>query len=167
LGLSSVATVHKHVSHLVQKGYVRRTWNQNRSIELVESRDRLGAAQVPLTGTIPPGAAPLAPRGAETVSVPAEMLRDPTFGFALRVVGDSMGEEGLRDGDCLLLERRDAADGDTVLVLVDGREPFLGRYRRKDTRVVLEPHDPRSSPLLTDLEKAQIKGVVVGLIRKY
>jgi repressor LexA len=167
LGLSSVATVHKHVSHLVQKGYVRRTWNQNRSIELVESRDRQGTVQVPLKGTVPEGGGAAGTRDADAVSVPAEMFVDPAAGFALRVAGDSLTDEWLRDGDRLLLERREAGEGATVLALVDGRDTVLARYRVQESRVVLEPLGARANPVLSDPQRVRIRGVVVGMIRKY
>jgi len=167
LGLSSVATVHKHVSHLVQKGYVRRTWNQNRSIELVEASERQGAVLVPLEGRLPSTGAGSEGQASDTLAVPVEMLQDPAAGFALQVTGNELGGERLQDGDYLLLERRDPHDGETVVALVDQRENVLGRYRLAESRVVLEPRGSHSSPVLADPERVHVRGVVVGMIRRY
>jgi repressor LexA len=167
LGLSSVATVHKHVSHLVQKGYVRRTWNQNRSIELVEAGERRGAVLIPLEGRLPSAGAGSEGQATDTVAVPVEMLQDPAVGFALQVAGNTLAEELLQDADFLILERRDPRDGESVVVLVDERDNVLGRYRLAESRVVVEPRGSHSSPVLADPERIHVRGVVVGMIRKY
>ena len=155
LGLSSVATVHKHVSHLVQKGYVRRAWNQNRSIELVESRERSGAIRIPVEGSIAAGAPLEDPPAAEGVAVPAEMIRDESAAFALRARGDGLRGEQIRDGDLLVLERRtDSAEGRTVLVLARGGDAEL---RRMDGTL-------RNAAAAGEVDVA---GLLVGVIRTF
>lgn len=168
LGLSSVATVHKHVSHLVEKGLVRRVWNQNRSIELVDDADRRGAVGLPLLGRIPAGRPLEAVPTHETIAVPSELVSGRGRTYVLKIQGDSMVGEHIRDGDYVILEeRRVARDGETVVALVDGSEATLKRIFRDGIHVRLEPSNPSMSPLLLPAERVQVQGVVVGLIRKY
>jgi len=168
LGLSSVATVHKHVTHLVQKGLVRRTWNQNRSIELVESPEGPAAVRLSLAGTIAAGSPLEAIENPETISVPADMVRSAEDSFVLRVRGDSMIDEQIRDGDYVIAERRDVPrDGDTVIALIDESEATLKRYRRDGLVVRLEPANPTMGPILVPADRVRVQGVVVGVLRKY
>lgn len=168
LGLSSVATVHKHVTHLVEKGYVRRVWNQNRSIELTRESDRAGALHVPLMGTIAAGQPLEAVPTAETIAVPSDMVAGRGRTFVLKIRGDSMIDEHIRDGDYVVIEERKvASEGETVVALVDGHEATLKRFFRDGPRVRLEPANPAMKPLLFDAERVRIQGAVVGLIRKY
>jgi repressor LexA len=168
LQLSSVATVHKHVSHLVQKGYARRAWNQNRSIELVDERETPSALRLPLSGTIAAGAPLEAVPVTESLAVPADMVRDPAHTFALRVRGDSMVDEQIRDGDFILVEQRRAArDGETVVALIDEAEATLKRLRRDGSTVRLEPANASMTPIVLSAERVRVQGVVVGVLRKY
>ena len=167
LGLSSVATVHKHVSHLVDKGYARRNWNQNRSIELTEA-DLSGLARLPLCGTIAAGLPLEAVPTDESISVPRELVRDRSKSFVLRVQGDSMIDEQIRDGDFVIVEERStASDGETVVALVAGTEATLKRFYRQGREVRLQPANPTMQPILVPAEQVTIQGVVVGVIRRY
>jgi len=155
LGLSSVATVHKHVSHLVQKGFVRRAWNQNRSIELVESRERVGAIQLPVEGRVSPGGGLEALQDTEEVAVPLAMIREESAAFALRAGGDGWREEMIRHGDLLVLERGvEIAEGEIVLVLstegTTGLRRFGGTLRDA-----------------AEAGEARVVGVLVGVVRTY
>ena len=168
LGLSSVATVHKHISHLVQKGYVRRAWNQNRSIELVEGGKGGGAIQLPLSGTIAAGKPLEAVQTSEAISVPGDMVKDSSNSYVLRVQGDSMIDEQIRDGDYVVVERRAVADdGETVVALIEGSEATLKRLYRESSMVRLQPANPKMNSIVIPAEKVRIQGVVVGVIRKY
>ncbi len=168
LQLSSVATVHKHVSHLVQKGFVRRAWNQNRSIEIVDDEAGAAAVRVPLSGTIAAGAPLEAVPSSETIGVPAEFVRDRANTFVLKVQGDSMINEQICDGDFVILERRRVArDGETVVALIDGTEATLKGFYREGTRIRLQPANSSMKPLLVPADKVEIQGVVVGVIRRY
>jgi repressor LexA len=167
LGLSSVATVHKHVSHLVQKGYVRRAWNQNRSIELVEP-EGAGVARLPLSGTIAAGQPLEAVETSESINVPVDMVRDSRNAYVLRVQGESMIDEQIRDGDFVVVERREVAEpGDTVVALIEGSEATLKRFYPEGGHVRLQPANPQVKPIVIPADKVRIQGVVVGVLRKY
>jgi repressor LexA len=169
LGLSSVATVHKHVSHLVEKGLVKRVWNQNRSIDLVEPpRAEASPATLPLLGTIAAGSPLEAVPSDETIDVPADMVPGRGAGYVLRVRGDSMIDEQIRDGDFVVVEERSVVrDGETVVALVDGHEATLKRLFREGSAVRLQPANPTMGPLVVPAERVQVQGVVVGVIRRY
>jgi len=167
LGLSSVATVHKHVSHLVEKGLVRRVWNQNRSIDLV--RETTGKAMdLPLVGTIAAGVPLEAVPTTETLTVPADMVSGRGRTFVLKIQGESMIGEQIREGDYVIIEERQLArDGETVVALVDGTDATLKRFYREGPTVRLQPSHPTMAPIVLPADRVQIQGVVVGLIRKY
>jgi repressor LexA len=168
LGLSSVATVHKHVSHLVEKGLVRRVWNQNRSIELVNGESGGRAMDLPLVGTIAAGTPLEAIPTAETITVPADMVSGRGRTFVLRIQGESMTGEHIRDGDYVIIEERQTArDGETVVALVDGSDATLKRFFRDGATVRLQPAHPTMAPIIVPADRVHVQGVVVGLIRKY
>lgn len=168
LGLSSVATVHKHVSHLVEKGFVTRGWNQNRSIELVDESDGAGVVRVPLAGAIAAGHPLDAVSTDESIAVPADMVRGHGRTFVLKVQGDSMIDEQIRDGDLVVVEERSLArDGETVVALVDGAEATLKRFYAENGTVRLQPANTSMSPIVLPAERVRVQGVVVGVLRKY
>ena len=167
LGLSSVATVHKHVTHLVEKGLVRRVWNQNRSIELVDSAAGR-ALDLPLVGTIAAGTPLEAVPTTETITVPADMVSGRGRTFVLKIHGDSMTGEHIREGDYVVIEERQTArDGETIVALVDGADATLKRFYRDGAIVRLQPSHPTMPPIVLAADRVQVQGVVVGLIRKY
>ena len=105
---------------------------------------------------------------AETISVPAELVKDQANTFVLRVQGDSMINEQIRDGDYVIVEQRDAADdGETVVALIDGSEATLKRLYRESSMVRLQPSNSEMSSIIVPAEKVRVQGVVVGVIRKY
>ena len=168
LGLSSVATVHKHVTHLVEKGYVRRAWNQNRSIELAEDEAGAGAVSLPLAGTIAAGKPLEAVRTSETLNVPSDMVAGRGRSYVLLVRGDSMIDEHIRDGDYVIVEARSTArDGETVVALIDGNEATLKRFYHEGERIRLQPANPSMEALRVPSTRVQIQGVVAGVIRKH
>ncbi len=167
LGLSSVATVHKHVTLLVEKGYVRRTWNQNRSIEMTEP-EAAGSVNLSLYGTIAAGKPLEAVPTDERICVPADMVRERSNSYVLRVQGDSMIDEQIRDGDFVIIEDREApGHGETVVALIDGTEATLKRFYRDGPTVRLEPANSEMKPMNFPAERVRIQGVAVGVIRKY
>lgn len=168
LGLSSVATVHKHVTHLVEKGLVRRSWNQNRSIELVQEGPALEAAEIPLLGSIAAGQPLEAVENPESVAVPMALVEGRARTFALQVRGDSMIEEHIRDGDLVIIEeRKDARNGETVVALIDESDATLKTFFLEGDTVRLQPANHTMDPIRVPAGQVRVQGVVVGLIRTF
>jgi len=165
-GLASVATVHKHVQHLVEKGYLRKAWNRSRSVEPAE--EAAAAVALPLLGTVSAGAPIEAIEVREHLEVPASLVPAGRECFALRVRGDSMIEEQIRDGDVIVVEsRREARDGETVVALVRGADATLKKWFRRGREVRLQPANPRMGPIDLPAADVEVRGVVRGLIRRY
>lgn len=165
--LSSLATVHKHLTNLEEKGLIRRKWNFSRAIEVVPQRKKAGAVELPLLGYVAAGS-PIEPlENAESFSVPEEFVRRQTT-FALRVKGDSMIEDGIRDGDYIVVEERQTADnGETVVALVNGDATVKKFYRDTGGQIRLEPANERLAPIIASEHDVAIRGVVVAVMRKY
>ncbi|MCZ6599478.1 MAG: transcriptional repressor LexA [Acidobacteria bacterium] len=167
LGLSSVSTVHKHVSHLLEKGLLRRGWNQNRSLEPVRFERRPRAAVIPLVGIVAAGRPIEAIEDVETLEIPESFLgRGETY--ALRVAGESMIDEGIRDGDFVIVERRrKARNGEVVVALIDGEEATLKTFRQEGARVRLIPANKSMKPMVFAARRVEITGVVTGVLRHF
>ena len=175
MGLSSLATVHKHVLTLERKGFLRRGYNQSRSIEpgpryLQEARrarqDR-ARAELPLLGRIAAGQPVEALEQPSTIS-----LGDFTGNkdvFVLQVKGDSMIEEHILDGDFILVEKTShAADRDIVVALVGGSETTLKRFHREpDGRIRLQPANARMKPIFVAPDQLAIQGRLLAVLRRY
>lgn len=170
LELASLATVHKHISVLESKGYLKRGFNQSRSLELApkyleEQRPR-GLPEVPLLGRIAAGAP------VETVEQ-KETLNFADFAgsgntFALEVRGDSMIDDHICDGDLILVERvQQALDGDIVVALVAGSETTLKRFYREGEMVRLQPANSALNPIVAPAQDVQIQGRLLAVLRKY
>lgn len=167
-GLSSPATVHKHLTNLEAKGLIRRDAHRSRAIEVLEGAGpRLEAVELPLAGLIAAGEPLAAVEVPETIAVPPEMVgRGRTF--VLRVKGDSMVDEHILDGDYIIVEeRREARDGEVVVALVDGEEATLKKLFREIDHIRLQPANPAMAPIRVSAERLQIQGVVIGVLRKY
>ena len=167
-GLSSLATVHKHLTNLQEKGFIRRAWNKRRSVELVPTRLDSRALEIPLSGNVAAGAPIEALVTNETVSVPDDLVRRPEATYALRVRGESMIDEQIRDGDIVIVEgRRTANNGEMVVALVRGFDVTLKKFYRDNGRIRLQPANAMIQPIVVDADQVQIQGVVVGVLRKY
>nr|MEE4268494.1 transcriptional repressor LexA [Candidatus Krumholzibacteria bacterium] len=168
-GLSSAATVHKHVSLLVEKGYLNRERrNASRDMVVVESRPtESGMVRIPLLGTVAAGLPIEALTVHEEINLPEEWLgRGRTF--ALRVRGDSMIDEQIRDGDTVVVEARDMArNGETVIALVDGERATVKQYHREGANIRLQPANPAVPVLILPEDRVQVQGVVVGVLRRF
>lgn len=166
-GLSSVATVHKHVRHLVDKGYLRRERrNASRDIEVVVS-DGSGLATIPLLGTVAAGRPIEALAEHEQLRVPEEWLGKGRT-YALKVRGDSMIDEQIRDGDTVVVEARETArNGETVIALVDGESVTVKQYFRDGAQIRLMPANPAFPVLSFSEERVAVQGVVIGVLRRY
>ncbi len=170
--LSSVATVHKHVKHLVDKGYLRKAWNRSRSVEPVPDEQAEASVQLPILGTVAAGCPieAIEPDAgtAETYAVPAQMTSGSKDHYVLRVRGDSMIEDQICDGDLVVIEgKREARNGETVVALVDGTEATLKRFYRSGAQIKLVPANQTMSPMEFHASQVEIRGVVRGLIRQF
>jgi repressor LexA len=167
-GLSSLATVHKHLTNLQKKGVVKRDWNRSRGLELVPTQVTVKAVELPLLGRVAAGSPIEAITASETIFVPEDMVgrRDT---YVLQVKGDSMIDEQIRDGDFVIVEnRRTARDGEMVIALVDGDSATLKKlYREGGGTVRLQPANARLKPIYLDQDRLRIQGVVIGVLRKY
>ena len=167
-GLSSLATVHKHLTNLQEKGFIKRAWNRSRSVEMVPTRTRrprgrAAAARV----TSPPACRSKRSPSNETIAVPEDLVgkRDT---YVLRVRGDSMIDEQIRDGDFVVVEDRKTADnGEMVIALLGGSDVTLKKFYREDGHIRLQPANAAMQPIFVDPDQVQIQGVVVGVMRKY
>lgn len=168
-GFQSLATVHEHLTNLERKGYIRRTYNESRSIEVLPPRGTAGATEVPLLGLVAAGAPIEAVVHGETLSVPDQMLSRRGPNYALRVRGNSMIDDHIVDGDFVVIHGRQAADnGEMVIALVNGSEATVKRYYREAGGWVrLQPANPNVQPLRLPETDVMIQGVVVGVIRRY
>ena len=166
-GLSSLATVHKHLTNLQDKGFIRRAWNRSRSVELVPTRMGGRALDLPLLGYVAAGAPIEAVVSNETVTVPEDLVgtRDT---YALRVRGNSMIDEQIRDGDLVVVEDRQTAhNGEMVIALLEGAEVTLKKFYRENGHIRLQPANDAVAPIIMRADKVQVQGVVVGVMRRY
>lgn len=166
-GLSSLATVHKHLGNLQEKGFIKRAWNRSRSVELVPTGAGGRAVEIPLQGYVAAGDPIEAVVSPETVAVPDAFLGARAT-YALRVRGRSMIDEQIRDGDLVIVEdRKTAENGEMVIALLDGSEVTLKTFHRERGRIRLQPANPALEPLVVDADRVQVQGVVIGLMRRY
>ena len=174
LKLTSLATVHKHITTLEKKGFIRRGYNQSRSIEILQLPkspkeqviDRR-AQELPLVGRIAAGRPLEAVEERETLS-----LGDFTHGgnsFALKVKGSSMIEDHIMDGDFVVCEQTQVANaGDIVVALIGDSEATLKRfYREPAGKIRLQPANSEMAPIFVAASDLKIQGRVIGVLRKY
>jgi repressor LexA len=183
-GYSSYGTVYKHLKLLQDKGFLRRDWNQKRGIELIRAiPGGPGEGQpgsdfdLPFYGRIAAGRPIEAMAGNERVTVPAHLLsgRSGIAGgasaaadhYVLRVVGDSMVEDGIHDGDFVIVLRREVAEPGEMVVALVGDEATLKRFYPEGAMVRLQPANPNMQPFRVPARDVRVQGVVVGLMRKF
>jgi repressor LexA len=186
-GFSSYGTVYKHLSLLEKKGLIRRDWNQKRGVEVVdppsssapetrsgdsrrdarpEPASSAHARDLPLFGYIAAGRPLGVEVGDETITVP-EHLTSRGENYVLKVRGDSMVDDGILDGDLVIIARRERADnGEMVVANVNG-EVTLKRLYREGERVRLQPANSMMSPIYAAARDVAVQGVVVGLMRRF
>jgi repressor LexA len=165
--LGSLATVHKHLQNLERKGHIRRLPNRSRALEVTPRDGTRSTVQVPLLGRVAAGI-PLEPvEVPESVALPEELLgRGDTF--ALRVQGDSMKDDGILDGDVVVIESRATVEnGATVVALVRGEATLKRFFRAERGKVRLMPANERIAPILAAAEDVEVRGEVVALLRRY
>ncbi len=166
-GLRSMATVHKHVSNLESKGVIRRRWNHSRAIEVVRPERRTEAIELPLLGRVAAGHPIEAIEGTDTVEVPASLVRRSNT-FVLQVQGESMIEEGILDGDLVVVEENPTpGNGQMVVASVDGEATMKRMFREADGSIRLQPANPAFEPIIVRDGDLQMRGVVVAVMRTY
>jgi repressor LexA len=184
LDLKSKSGVHRLISALEERGFIRRLPNRARALEVVrlpESRPSATVTpirpvatapandtiEIPLHGRIAAGTPIEALQGTDAFPVPAALL-GPGEHYALEVSGDSMVEEGILDGDFALIRKVDSArDGEIVVALIDDEEATLKTYRREGRMIRLDPANSRYEPQRYDESRVRIQGRLAGLIRRY
>ena len=169
LGLSSLATVHEHLEALVKKKVIKRYQGAVRGIKVLDQKiaAALEGIELPLVGYIAAGQPLEAIEDPnDTVSVSSSMLSGKKRAFVLQVRGDSMLEEGILDGDYVVVEQQNVAqNGDIVVALLDNGLATLKRFFREPNRIRLEPANAKMAPIYAT--KVQIQGRVVGVVRRY
>jgi repressor LexA len=168
-GFHSLATVHEHLTNLERKGYIRRTHNESRAIEIIPPKGQTGATELPLLGLVAAGEPIEAISGNDTIAVPDELIPRRGRSYVLKVRGDSMIDEHIKDGDYVVVQERNQADsGQTVVALVHGDSATVKRfYREPGGWIRLQPANPSIQPLRVNERDVIVQGVVVGVIRKY
>jgi len=167
LGLSSLATVHKHVTNLQNKGLLQRAHNRSRSIDVLPPRSsKKGYDRLPLMGRIAAGQPIEAIEMAETISL-GDIIGNREV-FALEVRGDSMRDEHIVSGDFVLVERTATArEGEIIVALVDGADATLKRFYREGGMIRLQPSNKEMQPIYAPASNVSIQGKVLGVLRKY
>lgn len=179
VGSSAVSTIHKHVQHLIEKGFLDRSHGKGNNIVLAamaeEPREeaapkpapeRASGRLIPFCGDVAAGAPLLPETRAIPLEVPNSIHRDRDGLFVLRVRGESMVEDAILDGDLAVLQRRgEYRNGDRIVALIDGEEATLKEYRRDGQGVWLIPHNPDLSPKCYTPDRIAIQGVLVGVMR--
>ena len=183
LELKSKSGVHRLISALEERGFIRRLPNRARALEVLKLPETRAATvtpirpavplaandtmEIPLHGRIAAGTPIEALQGTETFAVPAALL-GPGEHYALEVAGDSMVEEGILDGDFALIRKADTArDGEIVVALIDNEEATLKTFRREGNMIRLDPANRQYEPQRYDPRRVQIQGRLAGLIRRY
>ena len=174
LGLSSLATVHKHISNLEKKGLLKRDYNRSRSIDILPVRGIFRSqapkappeVALPLMGRIAAGQPIEAVENPETISL-GDITRSKDV-FVLQVKGESMKDEHIVDGDYVLVEKTNTArDGEIVVALVEGTDATLKRLYREGANIRLQPSNATMKPIIVPARSVQLQGRVIGILRKY
>ncbi len=169
LGVSSLATVHEHLQTLAKKGVIKRFEGAVRGIELLDEKlaTSVDGVELPILGFIAAGA-PIQPMTDPnaTLRVSSAMLTGKKRSFVLQVRGDSMIDEGILDGDFVVVEEHpEAHDGDIVVALLDNGLATLKKFFKEATRIRLEPANSTMKPIYA--KNVKVQGKVVGLVRRF
>ncbi len=165
----SLATVHEHLSNLERKGVIKRSYNESRSIEVLTRARAPGVAELPLLGLVAAGEPIEAVEQQETITLPEEMVPATGPNYVLRVRGNSMIDEQIKDGDYVIVHSKSSArNGEMVIALLQGTHATVKKfYREKSGWVRLQPANAAVEPIFVHEDDVAIQGVVVGVIRKY
>lgn len=161
--LSSIATVADHIENLKEKGFITKDFNEARSLQLTPRWDDR-TFEIPLLGVIAAGSPIEAIRTNETIDIPKDMMGKNVF--ALKVRGDSMIEDGIFDGDYIIIEQTDnPRNGEIVVALIDNENATLKRFYREKDHIRLQPANSNYNPIR--VKKVIVQGRVKGVIRKF
>ena len=166
---NSLATVHEHLTNLERKGYIRKSYNESRSLELTSPDAGPPSIELPLLGAVAAGLPIEAVQDSESIAVPPDMIRKKKDNYVLRVEGNSMIDEQIRDGDYIVVQAQQTAeDGQMVVALVGGDSATVKKlYREPGGRIRLQPANASMKPIFAEARDVRVQGVVVGVIRKY
>ena len=166
---NSLATVHEHLTKLERKGYIKRAYNESRGIEVLPSDVTPRAMSLPLLGTVAAGLPLEAIQTPESIGVPEDFVRRGGNHYVLRVRGNSMIDEQIRDGDFVIVnEKRSADNGEMVIALIDGTSATVKKfYRERDGRIRLQPANEAMTPIYVHEDDISIQGIVVGVLRRF
>ena len=166
---NSLATVHEHLTNLERKGYIKRSYNESRAIEILPSEAAPKAIELPLLGSVAAGVPIEALEFNETFSVPETFIQRGGGHYVLKVRGNSMVDEHIRDGDFVVINERQRADnGEMVIALVNGTSATVKKYyRERDGRIRLQPANETMQPIYVHENDVTIQGIVVGVMRRY
>lgn len=166
---NSLATVHEHLTNLERKGYIKRSYNESRAIEILPSDVFARALDLPLLGTVAAGVPIEAMTHNESIAVPQELVTRNGSHYVLKVRGNSMIDEQIRDGDFVIVnERRSADNGEMVIALLNNTGATCKKfYRERDGRIRLQPANETLTPMYVHENDIAIQGIVVGVIRRY
>src|SRR3989338_10529456 len=172
MGVHSLATVHEHLQTLTAKGVIKRFDGAVRGIEIVDNKISavLQGIELPILGYIAAGQPIQTYTDPDaTIRVAPSMISGKKRSYVLQVKGDSMIEEGILDGDYVIIEEQNTAhDGDTVVALLDNGLATLKKFYREPNRVRLEPANASMSPIyVDDPDSMKIQGKCVGVIRRF
>ena len=166
-GLSSPATIHAHIKNLKDRGFLKTSYNEARSIELVPAKINWAEAiELPLAGLITAGEPIEAIEEKETIAVPADFVTDSFNSYVLKVKGESMIDDGILNGDFVIVERNPSPkNGDIVVALLNNAYVTLKKFYRERNQVRLQPANAKMKPIYS--VDPLIQGVVKGVIRKF
>lgn len=174
MGLSSLATVHKHISNLEKKGLLKRGYNKSRSIDVLPPKGSMKKMMtmppplaLPLMGRIAAGRPIEAVENNETLSL-ADFTNGSKDVYVLRVVGESMQDEHIVEGDYVIVEStKTARDGEIVVALVENSDATLKRIYREGDKIRLQPSNTKMQPIIVPAHNVDVQGRVIGVLRKY
>jgi repressor LexA len=169
MGVKSLATVHEHLQSLEKKGMIRRKFRDVKALEILDTEVNafVESFEAPILGYIAAGS-PIEPftDPNATMAIPTQFVTGKNKTYVLQVRGESMIEDGIFDGDHVIIEQADHANnGDIVVALLDNGMATLKRFFKEATRIRLEPANAKMQPLF--VRNVRVQGKVVGLVRRY
>lgn len=171
MGVSSLATVHEHLQALIKKGVIKKFDGSVRGIELLDQKisQALTGVELPILGFIAAGQPIMTYTDPDaTISVSPALVSDKKRSYVLQVKGDSMIEDGILDGDFVIIEETNTArDSEIVVALLDNGLATLKRFYKEKDRIRLEPANATMQPIYASFGDVQIQGKCVGVIRRF